>query len=527
MLFPWAFCLYLVGLGAAGKYPLHPVQMVVLIVAGAAGAILMRRYRVASVILVLCFMPLGMLLRGAEIEREQSGTHHPIYGKYGLDSPLRIYGEVLGGPFDIYGKSALLMRAHVIESRGEFNNVDARLLVFHEDEGSYFAVGDGVAFDCLLGDESRYLDSPPVKKLRMHAWCRAQRRSMVPYELSNVIGKGFSGFKESLFSHLRHGLEGDYISLYQGVVFGKEATGLSRRVRDYFYDAGISHLVVASGAQVALIIFPFFTIYGKLRSRWIRALLFILMGAAMIVLYFIVGHASSILRAISVGFVVLIGHAIGRPTHALNSLALAGLIWLIVEPGVIEDASFLLSYSASFGILYMAPIIVSWLESRFPRALRGAGTRAPAHWKVYFWIKRNLIHLGIITIASQWGVMPIIAWKFNRVSFNGLLANLVAVPAGSIVLILGALSGVAGFIHPLLSLGLNYVALPFLWVMMSVAKVFGGLDPWSFENVRPHLIVVVAYYIVTILVIEAVRRGADVLALASRAAKGDLDMFDE
>jgi competence protein ComEC len=254
----------------------------------------------------------------------------------------------------------------------------------------------------------------------------------------------------------------------------------------------------------------------------VKALLFILMGCGMLLLLFIVGPASSILRAISVGFVVLLGKAIGRPTHPLNSLAFAGLIWLVVNPLLIEDKSFLLSYAASFGILYMAPVMVAGVESRFPRGLRGAGPLMSGLWRGYFWVKRNIIHLGIITVASQWGVMPIIAWGFGRISLNGLLANLVAVPAGSIVLIIGALAGVAGFIHPFLSQILNMIANPLLLLMMAVAHIFAKADPFTIERVRMNFVVVIAYYLVSIMIIEGLRRGSELLALATRVSRGDL-----
>lgn len=527
MILPWAFGFYLVGLGVARNYEVLPVQMAVLILWGVVAAVLLRKQRAASVILVLCFMPLGALFQGITSEANRPDQVGFLYERYGTNSPLRIYGEVLRSGIEFFGKDAVIVQADVIECRGNVENVNARLLVFLHEKNISLGPGDDIAFDCVLGDESRYLTAIPMKKYYPDAWCWAQRGSTGPFAAIGTYRKDFFKFKDALLGNLGVGLKGDYKSLYQGVVFGKEAGDLSPRLHEKFYDAGISHLIVASGAQVALIIFPFFTMYDRMRHRWMRAILFILMGVAMILLYLIVGHASSILRAISVGYVLLIGRAIGRQAHALNSLAFAGLLWLIVEPDLIMDASFLLSYSAAFGILYIAPIIVGWAERRYPRVLRGAGIRQPVPWKIYFWVKRNIIHLIIITVSSQWGVMPIIAWLFARVSFNALLANLVAVPAGSVVLVLGAISGVVGFIHPVLSMGLNLIAWPFLYTMMRVAEIFGGMNPLTMVHVKPPLILVVAYYVVTIAVIEMLRRGIDVLKLISRTTKGDLNVMDE
>ena len=504
----------------------YPLQMLAVIAVGIAGGIILRKGRLASIVLALCFLPLGILLGYISSRNIEAEDIHTIYKIYGTESPLRVYGEVLNNSVDVYGKRSILVQAYVVESRDVYKNISATMLVFMPDDNTQFNSGEGISFDCMLGEPKRYLNAYPVAKLGAEAWCNAQRGSIGPYEITNRWRKNFYLFKMLLLGHLQMGLDADYSSLFQGVVFGKEAQALSSQVKEDFYSAGISHLVVASGAQVALMIFPFFTLYNRIRSRIAKALLFILMACAMMLLLFIVGPASSMLRAVSVGFVVLIGRALGRSTYPLNSLAFAGLLWLVINPELVSTASFLLSYSASFGILYMAPILVEAAENRFPRGLRGAPVLMSAFWRFYFWVKRNLIHLGIITISSQWGVLPIIAWKFGRVSLNGILANMLAVPAGSIVLTLGALSGVLGFVHPFFSLTLNLTARPLLALMIHVAHFFGKLDPLSAKRVDMPIAGVIAYYIVSIAVIEMLRRGPEVLGVVSRLRKGELEKFN-
>ncbi len=520
MIFPWAFIFYISGLGLAGSQNIRPVHMSVLIAAGIASALMLRRYRAASVILVLCFLPLGALLgKAARIDSAKEDIHS-IYTQFASGAPLTIYGEIVTGGRKIYGKDAFLIKTEMLESRGETKYIKARLLVFNPDpEPVELRPGDWMKFDCVLGDPKQYLNSPQVVKLGAEAWCFAQRGSIESVPILNPIMKILTRFKYALLGNLALGLDDDEAILYQGVVFGYHATDLGKQIQSDFQRAGISHLIVASGAQVALIIFPFFTIYRRLRYQWIRALMFIFMALAMLLLLFIVGPSSSILRAVSIGFIVLIGYAIGRPTHSLNSLAFAGLIWLVINPLYLNDAGFLLSYSAAFGIIYMGPVLVAAVENRFPRGLRGADPLKRGFWKSYFWVKRNLIHLGIVTTASQWGVLPVLAMLFGRVSLNGIIANLLAVPAGSIVLILGALSSVAGFVHPSLSYLLNAFAKPLLVFLIWVASIFAKLDLLTRQGVRISLPVFIAYYLVSILVIEALRGGMDVLTYLSGIRK--------
>lgn len=514
MIFPWAFGLYLAGLGMAGSYPVSYINMAVLIIVGVIVAIILRKERAAAVILTLCFLPLGALLGGSAYERLQRDEAPSIYRIYDKDTPLRIYGEIQRTGLTLFGKKAILVRTHTVESRYVFKKVDATLLVFIPGDDINLSPGNGVSFNCVLGDQERYLKAMVVKKLAPDAWCVAQRGTVEPFTIPNPVVRGLIKFKYILLWHLTPGLRDDEFELYQGVVFGKQATHMTKQTRDSFQEAGISHLIVASGAQVALIIFPFFTLYRRIRHRWTRALLFLLMAGAMLLLLYVVGPSSSILRAVSVGFIVLIGHAMGRPTNALNSLAFAGLLWLVIDPLLIHDYSFLLSYAASFGILYMGPVLVSAVESRFPKGLRGADPLRQGFWNAYFWVKRNTIHLGIITISSQWGVLPILASMFGKISLNGLIANLFAVPAGSIVLMLGALSGALGFIHPSLSLVLNLMAKPLLLFMMGVANIFASLGALTFQGQRIPIAAVIAYYFVSIMVIESLRGGLEIVSYA-------------
>jgi ComEC/Rec2-related protein len=528
MLFPWAMCFFLTGMGINSVSEIPLANSCALITAGILIALIFRNRRFTSIILVATFLPLGALIGATGVSGSRtSDASEDIRNIYGTDTPVTLYGTVVHSELQVHFKRALNVRVSVIESRGTFTNIEARVLVFLQDEMAGFNLGDEIAVDCVFGDFTRYLRSAQVKKYRIDAWCFAQRGGVRHESPSSVTVRMFYSFKNALLNNLEEGLSEEYGGLYQGIVFGKEVQRLKPEFHKDFYSAGMNHLLVASGAQVALIIFPFFTLYNRFRGKWLKIALFILMGAAMILLYLIVGHVSSILRAISVGYILLIGKALGRPTHALNSLSIAGLMWLVYDPSLLNNFGFQLSYFASFGILYMAPILVEWIENRFPKALRGWGPRTPVHMRVYLWVKRNVIYLGIISIASQWGVLPIIAYKLKVLYFNGIAANIIAVPLGSVALVVGAISSIAGFIHPILSEGLNYAAWPFLTAMIGLARFFGSMEFLRISHFYPPLAAIITYYAGTIILIEILRKNTEIVKLVSRLRRGDLDLTDD
>jgi competence protein ComEC len=103
------------------------------------------------------------------------------------------------------------------------------------------------------------------------------------------------------------------------------------------------------------------------------------------------------------------------------------------------------------------------------------------------WLKRIvrfLVTCAITTVSAQLGVMPILAATLGRLSIAGIMSNLFAVPLGQMILVLGAISGIGGFISPAVALFLNKVLGITAGALMTVAHDFARI-PWSNAPVSP------------------------------------------
>ena len=76
------------------------------------------------------------------------------------------------------------------------------------------------------------------------------------------------------------------------------------------------------------------------------------------------GMSPSVLRSVMMLSVIIFGNIIHRKGHLLNTLAASALILLVMDPLLIRDAGFFISYAAVAGIVIGVPVIEPLFEPR-------------------------------------------------------------------------------------------------------------------------------------------------------------------
>lgn len=235
--------------------------------------------------------------------------------------------------------------------------------------------------------------------------------------------------------------------LLAGFLVG-DTRGIDDSVAAAFRTAGLSHLLVVSGSNVAFVLA---LASPLLRRLGLHARVAGVM-AVLVVFAAVTRFEPSVLRASVMAGVAITGHALGRPTGGLRALALTVSVLLLVDPLLLNSVAFLLSCGASTGILMWA----RWFTERIP------GPRIVAQ-------------VAGTTAAAQLGVAPILLPAFGSLPLVALPANLVAVPlSGPITvggLIAGMVGGVVAPVAPELSIVLH---LPVVVLVRVVAAVAGA-----------------------------------------------------
>lgn len=278
--------------------------------------------------------------------------------------------------------------------------------------------------------------------------------------------------------------------LLAGILLGRDQ-GLSEELQEAFSRTGTTHIIAISGFNIAILAGLFSSIFTRVMGRKWGALT---ATAAISGYTILVGAEAAVVRAAIMGVLGVLGGMFGRRQNGLNSLGLAALGMMLVDPNIPWDVGFQLSIAATLGlILYAQP-----LEERF---LQFAGR----------WFSEEqaqklvgpVCEFFLFTIAAQVMTLPVIAYHFSGISWLALIANPLILPVQSLVMILGGLAMLAGMILPGLGQFLAMLALPFtrytIRMVTWLGKWPGGDLTLPDFNVRWLILVYALLFIFTLL----------------------------
>lgn len=190
-----------------------------------------------------------------------------------------------------------------------------------------------------------------------------------------------------------------------------------------FRASGLSHLLVVSGGNVAMVLAPVVAASAVLGlSRWPR---FVVGFATVTFFTVLTGAEPSVLRAGVMGCLALVGVLLGRPRTTGSILSGAVLTLLVLDPWLVRSVGFQLSVTATAGMVAAASPLAERFGRVFPRPLAVAAGA---------------------TLSAQLGVTPILLSTFGEVPLVTLPANLLAFPLVAPSLLLGACAAGAGLV---------------------------------------------------------------------------------
>jgi competence protein ComEC len=226
------------------------------------------------------------------------------------------------------------------------------------------------------------------------------------------------GLREALAEPLRRLIPEPEGGIVRGIVLGERAA-VDADLATAFARSGTSHLLAISGFNMTLVA----TAVALLARGRLRPAITAALTVSCVLAYSVlVGLAPSVARAAVMAVVASLGLAFGRRPATDNALALAVATMVGIDASAIGDVGFLLSATATGGLLYLGDPISRRLAF-VPGAVRqGLAT----------------------TLAATLPTIPIIAAVFGRVSLVSPLANLVAVPLFAPLMLAGAATAALG-----------------------------------------------------------------------------------
>ncbi len=241
--------------------------------------------------------------------------------------------------------------------------------------------------------------------------------------------------------------------------------------REVFANCGASHLLAISGLHVGLISCILFFIlrlfYIPFRKRIIILLIFLCFYV------FITGMSPSTVRAAVMYGVFAISFLLRRKVNSFNVLGLAGFFILLINPSILFNVGFQLSFAAVFAIILGFKIV----------------SVPPCPNKVLFYIKNIVLCSCFVTVL----LTPLISYYFGKLYLLSVLYNVVLIPFFTLIMAFAVIFIIFSPFH-IISLSLGSVLSVFIKSFMGLVSMFASI-PLTYLTYRFSFVQIFLYYI--------------------------------
>jgi len=297
-------------------------------------------------------------------------------------------------------------------------------------------------------------------------------------------------------------------SLAQGIFLGLRGN-IPYSLQEAFSRTGTAHLLAISGLHLSIIIGIFLSAAIWLFGR--RYSIYIWLAFLAIWLYALVtGMRPPVVRGAVMGSMFLLAEYLGRQRSASTALALAAAVMVGIEPQVLWDASFQLSFLAMAGLILLSPYFQAWARRGVAVTIGREGTAAS--------LCNFAADSFAVTSAAVLATWPVIAHYFDVVSFVSLPATFFALLALPGIIITSALVGGTGLLAPFLAQILGWVAWLFLSYVILVVQAFDALPFSSAKLSSIHIWQIWIYYAFLAVIMAAINYRKQLADFIFRAA---------
>jgi competence protein ComEC len=367
--------------------------------------------------------------------------------------------------------------------RGQFTDNSGKVLLKTLADGDLdvFNYGSEITFEGILTPPNG-IRNPGGFDYRMYLSQKGVGATVFAYPYTikkgeesrgNFLVKAGLAIRGRIVDVIEKSLPEQQAGLLNGMLIGYRQ-GLSKEVQDAFRDAGLMHIMAVSGANVAFLILPVSLLLKLLGIRKKAANLMIIAFLNLFVC--ITGFEPSVLRAVFMACVLLVSSLLYREPDVYSAMAVSCIIMLAINPSMLFNIGFQLSYAATLGIVMLYANISKLVSCKL--------------------IPKKAADVLGATLAAQAGVLPITLIHFNRISLISVLPNILAAPLLEIITILGAIMAIVGQFSIILSRLIGYLNNVFLIVVLYITKWSSAVPYASITTITPSFVATAIYYVI-------------------------------
>jgi len=262
-------------------------------------------------------------------------------------------------------------------------------------------------------------------------------------------------------------------SFLAGLLYGARS-GLPQDVLDNFQATGVTHIIAISGYNITIVAAIFLIMAYSIGFSRKKAFPWIVLAIGVFVIF--TGASASVTRAGIMGVLVLLAKQTGRSSRIFNTLIFTAAVMSLHNPWVIIfDAGFQLSFLATVGLVYLAPMIMPWF-SRVPK---------------FFGIQESVVS----TLSAIVMTTPLILFQFGRFSLIAPLANILILSVIPLTMMLGFAVVITAFVSIALAQIFSWLPWLILTYMLKITDILSRIEFAQLEIPNFHWSILLFMYV--------------------------------
>ncbi|MGK7889419.1 MAG: ComEC/Rec2 family competence protein [Leptolyngbyaceae cyanobacterium] len=266
-------------------------------------------------------------------------------------------------------------------------------------------------------------------------------------EIGRSVQQATWQIRQRIIRSFVQGLNSPAGPLLAGMVLGRKAVDLPYEVSDQFIQAGLAHVLAASGFHVSLLLGLVLTLGRSLspsKRLWLGSLT--LVGYVSLT-----GLQPSVCRAALLGLAVLVTAVQERQLKPVGALVMIAALLLLWNPQWIFDLGFQLSFLATLGLVVTVP----WLSQKLD------------------WLPPAVAGAIAVPIAAMIWTLPILLRTMGTILPYSPLLSVVTTPLIIVISLGGMVTGAIAILLPPIGSGLAWL---FYWPIHGLMAMVAGFN---------------------------------------------------
>jgi competence protein ComEC len=397
-----------------------------------------------------------------------------------------LIGRVVSEPDIREDKVFYLLQVQELVKAGETHLIPGLVRLQLKDCDTVFAYGDNLSVSGMLirpdpagnpgmFDYRTYLERQGIRVILMARGDKAVR--IIGSGGANSLQSTVLAIKNKMSAAAAYSLNPSQAAILNGIVFGTQGL-IDRDTKRSFSETGVIHILSVSGLHVGLVLGG---LLGVLRLLKLPPVCTAPLATPVLMIYMLMtGMNPAVMRATTMALLFVWAHHLGRDQDWPTTLALAAMVILTWNPLQIYHPGFQLSFAATWGILYLSPL----LSAAFLLFLKDLPFNAG----------RLAAQALAIPFAAQLATVPLVAWYYNLLPLVSIPANLLAAPLSGLIMFFGLSASLLGLLWLPLAALVNVGTGIILDMFMAAVGFFQSLPGAVFYLSTPPVFLAAAWY---------------------------------